>query len=299
MLGVKMETLLAVAELKNFTKAAESLSLTQPAVSHHVSQLEEELGTQLFIRGKGMLKLTPEGEIALRYARRFKALEDKMHKEIRNAGKHIDNLKVGITHTSESNVTTEALAKCSNQHSGLSITIVTDTISKLYDMLENYEIDIAIVDGSPAGNGFSSIMLDTDHLMCITSVNHPMSRQAMVTLTELKKEKMILRLPTSSTRALFEATLKSINESIEHFNVTLEVDNIATIKDLIRKDLGVSILPRSACMDELRKGKLAALPIENLSMVRETRIVYNCDFAHTDILREITQVYQESLRGGR
>ena len=54
--------------------------------------------------------------------------------------------------------------------------------------------------------------------------------------------------------------------------MTIEVDNIATIKDLIRKDLGVSILPKSACMDELRKGKIAALPIENLSMARETRI---------------------------
>lgn len=65
----------------------------------------------------------------------------------------------------------------------------------------------------------------------------------------------------------------------------LEVDNIATIKDLIRKDLGVSVLPKSACMDELRKEKITALPIENLSMVRETRVVYHKNFAHTVILR--------------
>ena len=77
---------------------------------------------------------------------------------------------------------------------------------------------------------------------------------------------MILRLTSSATRMLFESTLNSTGESIENFNVTLEVDNIATIKDLIRKDMGVSILPRSACMDELRKKKITALPIENLSM---------------------------------
>ena len=63
MLGSKIETLLAVAEFQNFTKAAASLSLTQPAVSHHINQLEEELGVTLFIRGKGSLMLTPEGEI--------------------------------------------------------------------------------------------------------------------------------------------------------------------------------------------------------------------------------------------
>lgn len=78
--------------------------------------------------------------------------------------------------------------------------------------------------------------------------------------------------------------------------MTLEVDNIATIKDLVRKNLGVSILPRSACMDELRKGKIAALPIENLSMVRETRLIYKDDFTHMDILQEITKTYQETAK---
>ena len=64
---------------------------------------------------------------------------------------------------------------------------------------------------------------------------------------------------------------------------------------LIRKDLGVSILPRSACLDELRKGKIAALPVENLSMVRETRIVYNKDFTHTDMLNEIIKTYGSTV----
>ena len=179
---------------------------------------------------------------------------------------------------------------------GLSITIATDTIKNLYDMLGNYELDLAIVEGMPVGSGFSSLMLDTDYLVCAMSVNNPLSRRAMVTLNELKGEQMILRLPTSATRQLFESTLESIGDSIRNFNVTIEVDNIATIKDLIRKDLGVSILPKSACMDELRKGKIAALPIENLSMARETRIVYNRDFDHPEILQEITKTYQEVAR---
>lgn len=104
---------------------------------------------------------------------------------------------------------------------------------------------------------------------------------------------MIMRLPSSATRLLFEATLESLDDSIDNFNVILEVDNIATIKDLIRKDLGVSILAKSACMNEIKKGKLTALPIENLSMVRETNIVYNKDFSHIDILKDITKIYHD------
>ncbi|HHX30303.1 MAG TPA: LysR family transcriptional regulator, partial [Clostridiaceae bacterium] len=68
MIDRKVESLLAVAEEKNYTKAARRLSLTQPAVSQHISQLERELGVPLFIRGKGTIRPTPAGEVVIRYA---------------------------------------------------------------------------------------------------------------------------------------------------------------------------------------------------------------------------------------
>ena len=74
------------------------------------------------------------------------------------------------------------------------------------------------------------------------------------------------------------------------------MDNIATIKDLVRKNLGISVLPQSACLKELRKGNLVALPIENLSMARETRLVYNKDFSRMDILQTITGTYRDTIR---
>ena len=109
---------------------------------------------------------------------------------------------------------------------------------------------------------------------------------------------MILRLPTSATRQLFEATLISMNESIDNFNVSLEVDNVSTIKELVKKDLGISILPRSACISEVKKGKLTILPIENLSMMREMNIAYNKDFAHLEVLKGIVELYQSDVRKG-
>ena len=250
----------------------------------------------LFVRNKAGLKLTPQWEIVVNYARRMKALHERMFAELQNAERHLSLLRIGITHTSESNLTAAALARYSNQKGKLKIILFTDTINNLYDMLGNYEIDLAIVEGAQHNPSFGSLMLDTDYLVCVMSNNNPLARRAMVTLADLKKERMILRLASSATRMLFESTLNSIGESIESFNVTLEVDNNATIKDLIRKDMGVSILPRSACMDELRKRKITALPIENLSMVRETRVVYNRDFTHFDILQEITKMYQKTTR---
>lgn len=295
MLSTKLQTVLAVAEHKNFTRAAETLSMTQPAVSHHIKQLEQEVRAPLFLRSKTGLLLTPQGEIVVSYARRMKALNERMLAELQTAGRQLSLLRIGITHTSESNLTAAALAKYSNQKGKLKIILFTDTINNLYDMLENYELDLAIVDGAYTDPRFSSMLLDTDYLTCVLSVDNPLARKAAVTLAELKRQKMILRTPASATRTLFESALESHGESIQSFDVTLEVDNIATIKDLIRKDLGVSILPRSACLDELRKGKIAVLPVENLSMVRETRIVYNRDFAHTDMLNEIIRTYGSTV----
>lgn len=111
MLDLKLDTLLSVAEYKSFTKAAEALALTQPAVSNHISQLEKECGAKLFLRGKGEVKLTSEGQIAVTYAKRLKALHQKMLHEITDEQRHISRFRVGITHSSENNLITEMLAK--------------------------------------------------------------------------------------------------------------------------------------------------------------------------------------------
>ncbi len=299
MIDVRLETLIKVAELKNFTKAAEELNLTQPCVSHHISSLEEELNVTIFNRQKNNIFLTNEGEIILKYAKRFQNLSTKLNQELIDYKSNITKLRIGLTHTSESNIMTEVLAKCVNIMSNLTITINTDTIKNLYDKLENYEIDIAIIEGKNPNNNLNSFMLDTDYLVCAMSNNNPLSKNGVITLNELKKEKLILRLPTSATRILFESTLESINESIDEFNIILEVDNIATIKDLVRKNLGISILPKSACMNEVKKKKMTILPIENLSMIRETNIIYPKNFSHIDILKTITKIYQETLKEER
>ncbi len=76
----------------------------------------------------------------------------------------------------------------------------------------------------------------------------------------------------------------------------MEVDNIATIKDLIRRDFGVSILAKSACLDEIKKKKLTALPVENLSMIRDVNIIYHNDFEHVNILQNIVKMYNETSK---
>ena len=296
MVDVKLLTLLKVKETGNYTRAAEQLALTQPAVSQHIKQLEKDLGITLFLRSGGKIKPTPEGKLVIQYAERVVSLYEHLQQQLKDQKHSISRLRVGITHTSESNIVTEVLAKYAEQDDNLRITIRTDTISNLYALLKAYKIDIAIVEGGVQDASVNSIMLDTDFLVCAVSNENPLARKSIITLDELKKERLILRLPSSGTRNLFAANLESRGISLDEFNVTLEVDNIATIKDLIRRNYGVSILPRSACMDELKKGKMTVLPIENLSMIREMNILYHQSFNHPEILQDIVKIYSDSVR---
>ncbi len=296
MIDIKLYTLLTVIELNSYTRAAEQLSLTQPAVTQHIKQLEKELGVKILNRVGNEIKPTNEGNIVIKYARRNIALYERMKQSLLDEQRQVRRLTVGITHTAESNAVAEVLGRYSVKNPGTSIAIISDSISNLYDMLKNYEIDLAVVEGRIQDTSINSLLLDTDSLMLVVSNNNPLAKKTMVTIDEIKKQPLILRRPSSGTRNLFTAHLESNNMTLNDFNVILEVDNIATIKDLIRRDIGVSILSRSVCLNEIKKGKITVLPIENLGMMREINILYHNDFKHIDILQSIMKEYNKVLK---
>lgn len=293
MINPKLKTLLAVYEEKNFTKAAEKLGLTQPAVSHQIKELEYEYHTQIFVRKKGDVITTQTGELIINYAKRFLAMDEKLKVELRNSSQSKVNLKIGITHTAESNQTTEIISTFLKERPGLTVSIYSDSTPNLYKRVSNFELDFAVVD-QKLKTDLISLPLDNDYLVCVVSNESPLVKKKMVTLDDLKEQNLILRLPTSSTRMLFDSTLESVNESIENFKVKLEVDNIATIKELIRKNVGVSILAKSACMYEVRKNKLTILPIEGLSLQRKNYLIASPDFAYPNMLQDISKMYTET-----
>ena len=133
MVDPKTQSLLAVAKYGNFTRAAETLSLTQPAVSHHIKQLETELGVVIFSRKKGDLKLTKAGEVVVKYALRLNAIQDRLKEVLSDRENNIERLRIGITHTAESNIIAEVLAKYGNDNPDIIITIITDSIKNLYN----------------------------------------------------------------------------------------------------------------------------------------------------------------------
>ena len=296
MVDYRLLSLLKIVETGSFTKASGQLGLSQPAVSQHIRQLEEYWNVKIFEHAHNRFTLTPEGELIVRYAQRMAALSNNLKQALKNEKEQIHSLTIGITHTAESSAIIEALAAYTNNLDRLNLKILTNTTDNLYTMLRTYELDFAFVEGKIADPAFRYLMLDTDCLVLAVPPTHRLAKQSMISIHQLKEEKLILRLPNSNTRNLFTASLETQGLSIDDFNVTMEIDSIASIKDLIRRGFGVSILARSACMDEIKKEKLVALSVENLSMMREINIVYLKDYEHLDFLNGIVKQYNEMQR---
>lgn len=298
MFDSKAATLLAVVNCGSYTKAAAALSLTQPAVSHHIRQLEEEFGVQIFYKDKRELKLTPEGAVLVKYARRAMAIYHNAIQAIADSKSKIKHFVVALTPTAGENLVPQTIAVYCNENPEIHINIFTDAIKNIYDKLKSYEADIAIVEGRISDPSFTTLLLDTDYLCLAVSPQHPFAGRGSVSLHELKGERFILRSKAANTRVLFENYLQNQSKSIRDFNVMMEIDNVATIKELVSQNLGITIIAHSACREEEQTGKLSVVPIENSSMVREINMVVHRDFNHIEVLEELRQIYN-SLKNGR
>lgn len=293
-IDLKAISLLKVAEYENFTKAAKELCISQPAISNHIKAVEEELGFKIFERGTSGIHLTEKGAIVIKYISQMNSIAESFKQALASDKLSATALRVGITHTVESSLVVDAIAKYLNKSTpGVSIRITSGTSKSLYNQLKNGEIDFIIMEGSYNDPDLNNVMLGTDSLVLVTSPSNHLASKNTVTLDEMKEENLIMRLPDSNTMKTFANALKERSKSLSDFNIILEIDNIATIKDLIRRDFGVSILAKSVCQDEVRKGKLAILNIENISMVREMNLVYPKDFEHAEAIDGIVRCYNE------
>ena len=295
MVDSKVRTLLAVVQAGSFTRAAEELHLTQPAVSHHIRQLEQEFGIRIFNMEKRALVPTAEGAVLIKCARRMMAVYNKALQAIEDSSKQLRHLTVGITQTVAEHRMPQAIALYCLERPETHISITTDTIKNLYTALELYELDMAVVDGPLPASGLNSVLLDTDYLCLVVSPQHRFAGRSSVLLQELKDEKLILRSSGAGTRIQFDSYLLNHSESIRNFNVMLELDNLATIKELVALNLGVSIISRSACREDERAGRLAVVPIENVRMTREISLVYHRDFSHPDVLDDLRRIYNRLI----
>ncbi|MEG1520625.1 MAG: LysR family transcriptional regulator, partial [Clostridia bacterium] len=141
MIDSKLATLITLCEVKNYTKTAEIMSLTQPAVSHQIQLLEDEYNIKIFNRDGKKLILTQEGKVLLKFANRIQAMYQNLSQAIIDSKKNIRRISVGITHSAASTIIPEVLATYSAKKEDVTINILVDDINIIYTNLKNYKID--------------------------------------------------------------------------------------------------------------------------------------------------------------
>ena len=272
MLDTKLYTLISLYETKSFTKTAEALALTQPAVSNHIRSLEKEYGFDICTREKKQISFSEKGILLVKYAYEMLHTYDNMHSEIKNKITTNKTIKIGTSNYIE-------------QNPGHSFKVITAPINTLYTMLKNYELDFIIIDSNPrldAGD-LVSITLETDHLFCFVSKKNPLSQKPVISIDDLKQFPLVMWKPTSTYRLIFEDALTQIGEHIKNFDILLETDSITSIKTLVDNNVAISIFPQKM---GLNRSKYICIPIENLHMKRDINMVYRRDYTNINVIKE-------------
>lgn len=296
----KLQTLIKLASVLNYTKTAEELSLTQPAVTHHIKQLESEFNLKIFRRSGKELVITPEGELLLKYAYKVQGLENSLYKELADKKANKQRFTVGITSTIGEYLLPTLFSEYCKKHKSTILNIYTSDVQNIMNKMAHYEIDWAILAYTPNNPEYETMLLDTDYLCLVVSPAHPFAKQKSVSLTDLKREPFVLPYANSSVRILWEQALIQKGHNINEYIINVESDNLASIKNFVAADLGVTIMSYSSCMQDVADGRLAIVPIENLTIERNINIIFRSSFASHHIFDELKALYisiKNSLAG--
>lgn len=289
MLDFRMETFLAVCKYMNFTRAAEALNLTQPAVSQHIKYLETKYDAPLFIRERKNLSLSPAGEILRSALESMRNDENTMKKRMKKSlsGKKI--LTFGVTMTIGEYAIVSSLADFIKAHPDTDFHIRYDNTQNLLTDLYEGNIDFAIVEGNFKEENYQTRIYRTEEYIAVASANHIFAKPVHC-LKDLTSERLLTREPGSGTRAILTKALALKNMSILNFPNIVQVENIHTIVSLLQEDCGISFLYKAAVQSEIAAGTLQQIPLDDFMIKHDFTFIWNKDSIFSE---EYEKIFEE------
>jgi DNA-binding transcriptional LysR family regulator len=267
-----LEHFLAVAEEGTFTRAAERVYRTQPAVSQSVKKLEEEVGVPLFARDMPELTLTEAGRALVEYARRMLKLRDDA---VRQLG--------GLQDLSAGHVTIAAyesaavyllpgpLRRYLRQFPGIKIGIYRSRLEEIPRQVMDREIDVGFVKDEPVFRGLESITVYSDEMILIASPRHLLATRTHVKVKDLGKEPFVVHHLCSTTE---QKILRLFEAHGMRCNIAAELWSFENVKHFVQQDIGLAIVPRVTVLQEVAAGTLVGIPVEGLGMSRRTLMIF-------------------------
>ena len=263
MLDPRWNTFLVLCETMNYTRAAERLCLTQPAVTHHIHYLEDHYGCRLFSYEGKVLRLTEAG-VRLREFTRSMAYNSRKVEATMAAPAPI-SLRVGASKTIGEYIVAPKVERFLRAQPEASFSLLVDNTQVLLRGLEAGTLDFALVEGFFDRSRYDSQLCRQEAFFGVCAPEHRLAGRS-VPLDELTGERLILRESGSGTRAIFEEALHRQNYTLDSFPSVVTISDFSTIKSLVADGLGLSFLYAPVVEQELEAGTLARFDLAEVPM---------------------------------
>ncbi len=261
----------SVARRLNYTRAAEELFLTQPAVSMQVKQLEEQLGVALFEQLGKRIHLTEAGREVLGYARTVTQQLDELESVLnRIKGLSGGKLRISVATTANYFIPT-LLGTFSRRYPEVTVSLDVTNREALLQQLSENTVDLVIMGQPPSGLDVEAEAFMENPLVIVAPPGHPLAHQKKIPLKRLQEEVFLVREPGSGTRSAME---RFFAEREIHLKTGMEVGSNEAIKQSVQAGLGLGLLSRATIEQELELKRLVVLDVAEFPIMRHWYVVH-------------------------
>ncbi len=268
----------AVARFGNFSRAAQSLGISQPTISEHIRSLEARLGAELIVRGHKKSELTAAGARALETAKRIIELSDDLLQATQTV-----TFKLGVS----SNILVYYLASHLASFSSVGVLTETKTNPQLAQALTSGGIDAAIMEWPVQESGFESVKLFTDPLVLILHPEHPLAKASSISISQLKNLPLLGGEPGSGT---FTRLRQALGKHADALSISWSLGSTEAVKQAVMGNSGASIVLAGAVVREVSQKRLVTVPIKGLALEKSFYLNGSHHMLSTNRIREVLDI---------
>lgn len=270
----RLQVFHAVAKHLSFTKAAEALFMTQPAVTFQIKQLEEHFNTRLFERGHGRITITPAGQVVMEYAEQILALSAELDTRLKElTGDVAGLLLIGASTTIAEFLLPKVLGEFKSGYPKVMPRLFVANSETVESRVAARTLDIGFIESPSHLQGVTSDVCCEDELMVVCAPGHPLAQLKGVEPGDLVQYPYISREPGSGTREVVDRYFQQAGVDPESLDVVMELGSPEALKGLVATGLGFTVMSRATVSNELRLAQLASVPLAP-RLIRNLSVVY-------------------------
>ncbi len=274
MFDFRLKVFDTVAKRLNFTKAANELNITQPAVTKHIKEIELNLNIKLFERNGTKIKLTKAGEILLKYTEEIFSVYQKMEFEIGQLQeKQKGTLRLGASTTIAQYVLPPILAEFRKRFPEIQLSLVIQNSERIEELLGNHKIDVGLIEAQIKNRTFHYFPFMKDEIVLVSRQNHSIFTKNNIKLDDLKNIPLVFREPGSGTLETIDLALKSKNIKLNELNIEIQLGSTESIKSYVLHSDALAFLSIQSILQELKNQTLTIIDIKNLVIERNFNFI--------------------------